>query len=118
MRTLVGHTGEVYSLAVGRRDGNLYSGTGDCTIGIWRGDDGALLQTLEGHTNSVSALLVGLDGTLFSASDDRTLRVWRVDSGTRMLAHTVECASVVNTLAIGQSGTMCSGDDNGSVIIW
>jgi hypothetical protein len=44
--------------------------------------------------------------------------VWRVDNGALVHAHTVECASAVNTLAIGQGGTMHSGDDEGNVHIW
>jgi WD40 repeat protein len=64
------------------------------------------------------ALVVGLDGTLFSASDDGTLMVWRVDNGALVHAHTVECASAVNTLAIGQGDTLHSGAYNGNVLIW
>jgi WD40 repeat protein len=90
----------------------------DHTIRAWRCVDGALLQTLEGHTVVICALAVGLDGTLFSASDDCTLRVWRVDNGALVLAHTVQCAGAVSAFAIGQGGTLYSGDDNGSVIIW
>jgi WD40 repeat protein len=100
------------------RDGNLYSGSNDGTIRVWSGDDGALLQTLKGHTDNVSALVVGLDGTLFSASDDCKLRVWRVDNGALVLAHTVKCASVVNALAIGQGSMLHSGNDDGNVYIW
>jgi hypothetical protein len=33
-------------------------------------------------------------------------------------AHTVECASAINALAIGRSGTLHSGDDGGNVHIW
>jgi WD40 repeat protein len=56
-----------------------------------------VLQTLEGHTAVIRALVVGLDGTLFSASNDGTLMVWRVDNGALVHAHTVQCASVVNS---------------------
>jgi WD40 repeat protein len=56
------------------RDDKIYSGSDDCTMRVWRGDDGVLLQTLEGHTRSIRELVVGLDGTLFSTSNDRTLR--------------------------------------------
>jgi WD40 repeat protein len=117
MRTLVGHTYVVFSLAVGL-DGKICSGSYDTTIRVWRYDDGALLQTLEGHNENVCALVVGLDGTLFSASEDRTLRVWRVDNGALVHAHTVQCASVVNALAVGRGGTLHAGANNGNVIIW
>jgi WD40 repeat protein len=117
MRTLVGDTGDVCCLALGR-DGNLYSAGSDGAIRVWRGGDGTLLQMLVGHTHIVRALVVGLDGTLFSASGDCTLRVWRFDSGALVHAHTVQCVSAVNTLSIGQSGTLHAGDDEGNVIIW
>jgi WD40 repeat protein len=40
-------------------------------------DWGALLQTLEGHTNNVNVIVFSEDGKMLaSASDDRTVRLW------------------------------------------
>ena len=111
LRTLVGHTRGVFSLAVGL-DGKVYSGSDDNTIRVWSPDDGAHLYTLEGHTSTVRALAVGPDGKVFSGSPDDT-RVWSGVSGAHL--HTLNHGAVCCT--IGRNGAMysCSGT---SVMIW
>lgn len=55
----------------------LASGTGDGGIRIWRVPDGALLQSLNGHTDAIVALKLSPDGqTLASGSIDGTVRLW------------------------------------------
>lgn len=49
------------------------------TSSLWLSS--ALLPTLEGHEDSVSALAVLPDGRLASASHDRTVRVWDLYTG-------------------------------------
>lgn len=45
---LEGHAARVTAVAVGE-DGTIYSGSLDRTVRVWSGDDGTLLQQLEGH---------------------------------------------------------------------
>ena len=53
------------------------------------GPGGALILSLEGHADSVSAVAVTRDGTrAVSASDDKTLKVW--DLATGQLLHDLE----------------------------
>ncbi len=55
----------------------LASGTGDGMIRIWRMPDGALLQSLNGHTDAIVTLKLSPDGqTLASGSIDGTVRLW------------------------------------------
>jgi WD40 repeat protein len=49
---------------------------------VWSGDDGAHLQTLEGHTGYVKTMAWGPDGKLYSGSSDCTIRVWSDDGAT------------------------------------
>ncbi len=52
-------------------------------VEIWRVADGALLQTLKGHTDVVWDVAFYPDGTaLVSASSDGTAKLWRVSDGT------------------------------------
>ena len=86
------------------KDNRIYSGSGYRTIRVWSGADGAHLQTLKGHAESIYALAVGKDGRIYSGSRDNTIRVWSGTDGTHL--HTLE--GFVRCLAIGQDGRIYS----------
>ncbi len=57
-------------LAYGRLDGTIY---------LLRASDGMLMQTLKGHTGSITSLIFSPDGLiLVSSSADGTIRLWGV----------------------------------------
>ena len=41
-------------------------------------------RTLEGHTDTVFSLAVGLDGKVYSGSSDKTIMVWSGESGAHL----------------------------------
>lgn len=79
LRTLVGHTGGVWS---SQMSGSLVvSGSTDRTLKVWNADTGHCVHTLYGHTSTVRCM--HLHGSrVVSGSRDATLRVWDLDSGT------------------------------------
>ncbi|XP_062544296.1 F-box/WD repeat-containing protein 7 isoform X2 [Armigeres subalbatus] len=79
LRTLVGHTGGVWS---SQMSGNIIiSGSTDRTLKVWNAETGQLLHTLNGHTSTVRCM--HLHGNkVVSGSRDATLRVWDVDEGS------------------------------------
>ncbi|XP_045203568.2 F-box/WD repeat-containing protein 7-like [Mercenaria mercenaria] len=79
LRTLVGHTGGVWS---SQMQGNvIISGSTDRTLKVWNADTGQCMHTLYGHTSTVRCMhLYG--SKVVSGSRDATLRVWNVDTGT------------------------------------
>lgn len=78
LRTLVGHTGGVWS---SQMQGNIIiSGSTDRTLKVWNADSGACMYTLYGHTSTVRCMhLCG--NIVVSGSRDATLRVWNVETG-------------------------------------
>ncbi|KAH8302323.1 hypothetical protein KR044_005175 [Drosophila immigrans] len=79
LRTLVGHTGGVWS---SQMSGNIIiSGSTDRTLKVWDMDSGSCVHTLQGHTSTVRCM--HLHGNkVVSGSRDATLRVWDIELGT------------------------------------
>ena len=78
LRTLVGHTGGVWSSQL---SGNtIVSGSTDRTLKVWNADTGHCMHTLYGHSSTVRCMDMH-DGTVVSGSRDGTLRVWDTSSG-------------------------------------
>ena len=78
LRTLVGHTGGVWSSQL---SGNvIVSGSTDRTLKVWNADTGYCMHTLYGHSSTVRCMDMH-DSTVVSGSRDGTLRVWDTSSG-------------------------------------
>ncbi|XP_043478305.1 F-box/WD repeat-containing protein 7 [Leptopilina heterotoma] len=78
LRTLVGHTGGVWSSQMS--GATVISGSTDRTLKVWNADSGCCIHTLYGHTSTVRCM--HLHGNkVVSGSRDATLRVWKVDTG-------------------------------------
>ena len=96
LRRLEGHSSGVCCLAFSPDGTKLASsGTGgkvfagDCSVRLWRVDDGALLAVMEGHTKRVISLAFSSDGNMLaSGSKDETAGLWSVADGT--LLHSLE----------------------------
>ncbi|KAL5292433.1 FBXW7 family protein [Megaselia abdita] len=79
LRTLVGHTGGVWS---SQMSGNIIiSGSTDRTLKVWDMETGDCVHTLLGHTSTVRCM--HLHGKkVVSGSRDATLRVWDIEKGS------------------------------------
>ncbi|XP_037953879.1 F-box/WD repeat-containing protein 7 [Teleopsis dalmanni] len=79
LRTLVGHTGGVWS---SQMSGNtIISGSTDRTLKVWDMETGSCVHTLLGHTSTVRCM--HLHGKkVVSGSRDATLRVWDIEQGS------------------------------------
>ena len=75
------------------------------------------VQTLNGHTGYIRALVVGPNGNVRSGSEDGTIRVWCGDDGTHL--HTLEGhGGKILSLVVGRNGSLYSGHDSGKVFVW
>ena len=97
----------------------LVSASGDEIVKLWDAGSGVLLQTLEGHSDSVYAVAFSPDGkTLASASGDKTVKLW--DAGSGVLLQTLEGHKYsVNAVAFLPDGkTLASASDDNTVKLW
>lgn len=71
--TLCGHKDYITCCIVYRY--LVISGSADCTLKVWRIDDGQCLMTLEGHEAFINRCCI-FGSILLSSSFDNTVRVW------------------------------------------
>ena len=80
LRTLIGHTGGVWSSQMSEEGSIIISGSTDRTLKVWDAETGLCKHTLYGHTSTVRCM--HLHGNrVVSGSRDATLRVWDVTDG-------------------------------------
>lgn len=137
LRTLRGHSGGVYCVAVlprgGAEDERVVSGSDDNTLRVWDAASGRALQTLRGHSDTVSCVLtlaLPSGAYVVSGSWDKTLRVWAGEAGVegadlgqclRVLpghSRQVHCLAAVPTAAGGCSPLVASGSWDRSIRLW
>ena len=97
----------------------LASASWDNTIRLWDAASGALLRTLEGHTDWVLSVAFSPDGRLLaSGSEDRTIRLWDAASGA--LLRTLEGhTDDVNSVAFSPDGRLlASASDDRTIRLW
>jgi WD40 repeat protein len=98
----------------------LASGADNKMVWIWRVEDGTLLHTLEGHTETPYSVAFSPDGALLaSASYDQTVRLWRVRDGT--LLHTLGRGNegLPDSVAFSSDGRLlASSSSSGTVPLW
>ena len=69
----------MWSVAISPDSKTLFSGSSDKTIKIWNLENGKLVNTLRGHSDTVWCISISHDGKiLVSGSFDKTIKIWRL----------------------------------------
>ena len=77
LRTLVGHSDTVRSVAVTATGATIVSGSNDRTAKLWDLTTGGCVRTLEGHSHYVISVALSTCGKhIVSSSYDDTIKVW------------------------------------------
>lgn len=80
-QTLIGHTGQVWTVAYSLDGQMLFSGSDDGTIRQWDVASGECVNTLSGHRDLVRSIALSPDGKLLaSGSQDETLKLWELET--------------------------------------
>jgi WD40 repeat protein len=117
--TLIGHSGEVNSLAFSRDGITLASGSDDKTIKIWNLNNKKEIRTFKGHSNFVYSVAISPDNQIFvSGSKDKTIKIWNLKTG--QLINTLDGhKDFVNSVAISPDGqTIASASYDHTIKLW
>jgi WD40 repeat protein len=116
LRTLSGHSLNVWSVSFSPDGSRLATGSFDHTLRVWRTDTGALERTLTGHEQAVVGVAYSPAGRwLASGSDDSTIRLW--DAATGRAARTLSAHSHVYSVAFSPDGEwlVSGGRERGAI---
>jgi WD40 repeat protein len=117
LRVLMGHDGDVRSLAWSGDRKILASGSSDKTIRLWDTVEGKVTKILRGSTGSVKHLSWSPDSQgLASSSGGPSVRIWSLRTGK--LAGSLKAADYVYDMAWGQTGSLAAGISNGNLSLW
>ncbi|MFN6463615.1 MAG: protein kinase domain-containing protein [Nostoc sp. DedVER02] len=127
IRTLIGHTNWVNSVAFSPDGKFLASASADWKIKLWQVHTGIEIQSLTGHSDSVSSVAYSpktpvtnsQDRQLVaSGSNDYTIKLWQVYTGRNintLLGHSF----FVNCIAFSQDGEIiASGSGDNTIKLW
>ena len=84
---LKGHEHFINSVAISSDGRFIVTGSDDKTARIWDANNGALLQVLEGHANSVGLVAISPNNQFIATASDKTIRIWNASNGS--LIHTM-----------------------------
>jgi WD40 repeat protein len=96
------------------------SASSDHILKIVDAETGDVLQTFEGHSETVNDCAVNRDGShIVSASSDYTLKIWDIDSGENVPHTLIGHMASVNGCAYSHDGSLIvSASSDGTLIIW
>lgn len=119
IRTLKGHSGWVYDVAISPDARTVVSTSNDQTIKIWDLSTGAEIRTLTGHQGLISAVAISPDNrTIASVSYDKTIKIWDLHTGQAIRTLTGHKSEIL-AVAISPDGQkVVSGSADRTIKIW
>ncbi len=129
MRRLVGHTGEVWAVAVSPDGKYIVSGAGTVAVGadgkadnsliLWDAATGELIRRFEGHTDRVYAVAFSPDGQrILSGSQDASLILWDTNTGEALKHYTGHTGPVWSVYFLPDGERAVSGSSDKTIILW
>jgi WD40 repeat protein/serine/threonine protein kinase/tetratricopeptide (TPR) repeat protein len=117
LKTLRGHTDEVWSLAFSPDSKRIVSGSMDKTVRVWNVAREEELMTLRGHDGTVSSVTFSPDGKQIASSswDDNTIRIWDAQTGIKLRV----LSGGGSSISFGPDGRrIASAGWDGAIKVW
>jgi hypothetical protein len=119
IRTFIGHSNRVFSVAISPNGKYIASGSTDLTIKLWDVNSDNCLKTFIGHSGKVESVCFSPDGKyLASGSNDKTIKLWEENSGNCIKTF-IGHSDHVNSVAFSPDGKyLASGSTDKTIKIW
>lgn len=119
VNTLVGHSKEVYSVAISPDGQILVSGSVDKKIKLWSMPDGKPMKTLPAHQDKVMSVAISPDGGIIaSGSKDGSIKLWNLKTG-QLLRPLSGHSDYVLSVAFSPDGqTLATSSADKTVKLW
>ncbi|MDB5478983.1 MAG: repeat, subgroup [Caulobacteraceae bacterium] len=124
LRTLSGHTSEVYAVAYSPDGETLASGRRDTVVNLWDAASGKSPRVLPGHANSIYALAFSPDGKRLASGDADGVIKLSDPAGGRELGSLKGPLSAIETVAFSPDGKILAsggslgGTNDSPVVLW
>jgi WD40 repeat protein/uncharacterized caspase-like protein len=119
LRTLVGHSQDVFSISFSPDSRSLASGGVDRTIKIWEVATGRVLRTLNGHTDAITSVTFSPNGKILASGGfDRTVRLWDVATGRELHTLTGHSKWTVSVAFSPDGETLASCSADATIRMW
>jgi WD40 repeat protein len=119
VKTLLGATTDVRSLAISPDGTLLAAGSYDKKIPVWDIPSGKVVKNLEGHLKSTLSVCWSPNGKyLVSGSLDETIRLWDVYTGTCLKVWTGHAGNIYGLAFSPDSKYVLSGAKDKSLRLW
>ncbi len=120
MGTFVGHTSDVYAVALSCDGERLLSGSSDNTVKLWDVASGECAGTLTGHSATVASVAFSPDGRLaLSGSHDNTVKLWDLATGSCEKTLQRDHSGAVSSVAFSPDGQLAlSGSHDNTFSLW
>ncbi|POR38488.1 Uncharacterized protein TPAR_01313 [Tolypocladium paradoxum] len=119
LQTLEGHKDGVTSVALSHDSAILASASADCTVNVWRVENGHWIHTLKGHTGKVSSVDFSHDSAfIVSGSFDGSVRMWGVVTGECVLVLGGHGPWIVSVAFSHDSTLIAAASSDHKIRIW
>lgn len=119
IKTFLGHTGSVYSVAFSPDNSRILTGSFDKTVQLWDANSGELIRIFSGHTSSVNSVAFSPDGLKgLSGSNDKTARLWDLSDGTLLRTFSGHKDFVMSARFSSDGQKVLSASWDGTAMVW